>query len=207
LSRDKSRYALAREPYKKLYPQARMHHMRPTSRQGLDVEYNLFPWNERSHAAWHLLFSVMTVREVWPILPDAHMLIFQSESELLIREWCLPYRYEGKRSEQKDMQTPQKITRLQEAWFVCFGSTDLRSALRLVRYMMLYMVFGRHADRSLRVYHDTSLRALLADVNDEPDRSWAFRQCFGRVYGHGSTRSIKKIIRRVRANARLVPIR
>ena len=207
MRRDKSRYALAREPYKRLHPQAKMHHMHPTSRGGPDTEHNLFPWNERAHAAWHLLFCIMTVREVAPVLPDVHMLIFQTDKEELVREWALPYRYHGKKSEQKDMATPQKTEKLQEAWLACFGSTDLRPALRLVRYMTLYMVLGRHADHTPAVYEDHALTTMLIGVGADSDRAWAFRQCFGRTPTRITLRSVKKIIRRVRTHARAIPIR
>lgn len=207
MSRDKSRYALAREPYKQLHPQARMHHMHPTSRGGPDREHNLFPWNEKSHGAWHLLFSIMTVREVWPLLSDVHMQIFQTDREKMVREWCLPYRYHGKRSEQRDILTPLSTEKLQEAWFICFGSADLRPAQRLVRYMMLYMVLGRHADHTPAVYETKFLTAALTDLDAEADRAWAFRQCFGRTRSRANLRSVKKVIRSVRARARAIPIR
>jgi hypothetical protein len=204
--RDKSQYALAREPYKQLHPQAKMHHLVPTSRDGCDSEFNLFPWNEKSHIAWHRLFCIMSVREVWPVLADVHMLVFQSEADKLVREWCLPYRYHGKKAEQRDMCTPQTIGELRDAWVACFGGTDLKSAQRLVRYMMLYMVLGRHADHSVLVYETSALQAILGDVEGSPERFWAFRQCFGRMPRRVGLRPLKKTIRRVRAFARSIPI-
>lgn len=206
MRRDKSRYALAREPYRLLHPHAKMHHLRPSSRRGEDTEFNLFPWNEKAHAAWHDLFSIMTIREVWPVLADVHLLVSQSTAEGMVREWCTPYRYHGKKSEQKDMATPRSVETLRSAWTTCFGGDDLRSAQRLVRYMMLYMVLGRYADHTSTVYNNSVLLSTLRDVSEDADRAWAFRQCFGRLPGRGSLRSLKKIIRCVRARVRTIPI-
>jgi len=206
VKRDKSQYAIAREPYKLLHPQARMHHMKPSSRQGPDTEHNLFPWNERAHTAWHLLFSVMSVREVWPILSDVHILLSQTDADAMVREWCLPYRYHGKKSEQKDILTPQSTEKLREAWVTCFGGPDLRHAQRLVRYMMLHMVLGRHAGHSASVYENRTLMTALQGIEGESDRAWAFRQCFGRLPQRATMRSLKKIIRRIRTHVRSIPI-
>jgi hypothetical protein len=207
VKRDKSRYAQAREPYRQLHPQAKMHHMVPSSRRREDSEFNLFPWNEKSHAAWHLLFTIMTTREVWQVLPDVHMLVFQTTEPEMVREWCLPYRYTGKKSEQKDILTPQGTEKLQQAWAVCFGGTDLRAAQRLLRYMMLYMVLGRYADHTPAVYENRVLTGLLQSIEGDLDRAWAFRQCFGRIHNRATVRSVKKIIRSVRARSRTIPIR
>ena len=206
MGRDKTKYALARAPYKLQYPQSVIHHLVPSSRDGQDVEWNLFPWNEKSHVAWHRLFCIMTIREVWPVLFDVHMLIFQSDEDDLVREWCLPFRYHGKKAEQQDMLTPQSVSVLRESWMACFGGADFRSAQRVMRYMMLYMVLGRHADHSAAVYETTVLQGLLRTVENDADRFWAFRQCFGRMPRNVGLRPLKKTIRRVRTFVQSIPI-
>lgn len=189
-----------------MHPDAKMHHLTPTSRHGEDSEFNLFPWNEKAHAAWHRMFTIMTIREVWHVLADAHMLIFQSGGDSLIREWCLPYRYQAKKAVETDILTPQSITELRECWVTCFGGPDFRKAQRFVRYMMLYMVFGRYADHSSTIYESRMLLAFIKEVATDSDRSWAFRQCFGRMPHRALARTTKKIIRRVRGYARAIPI-
>ena len=206
MHRDKSRYALAREPYREYHPHAKMHHMVPTSRRGEDSEHNLFPWSEASHVAWHDLFSIMTLREVWPVLSDVHLLLFQTDEDDMVREWCLPYRYHGRKSDQKDMATVKPVAKLREAWVRCFGSCDYRPAQRLLRYMMLHMVLGRFADHTPLVYENRTLIPLVRAASHDPERAWAFRQCFGRIPNRSTLRSVKKIIRRVRAHARTIPI-
>lgn len=200
-------YAMAREPYRQKYPRAKMHHLIPTIRNGPDSEFNLFPWNEKSHAAWHMLFSVMTIREVWPILEDAHMLIFQSDEDEVVRDWCLPHRYHVTRDIQNDIAKAKSVAQLRDAWCVCFGSADLIQAFRLVRYMMLFMVFGRHADDSGEVYVNPQLRCMLRCLDGDAERSWAFRVCFGVMSERAPLRRVKRVIRRVRSFARTIPIR
>lgn len=205
MARDKTRYACAREQYKKLYPNANIHHMMPVARGGSDTEFNLFPWNEKSHSAWNRLFCIMTIREVWSALVDAHVLIFQTDQKFLVREWCLPYRYCCKKPEQHAMALPQQVEKLREAWADCFGSADPRSAKYLLRYMMLHMVFGHHVYSS-DVYATQKLCAMLAKVAEDPERAWAFRQCFGHIPHQVNIRSVKKIIRRVLSHAKTIPI-
>jgi len=201
--RDKSRYAIAREPYEERFPDSRMHHLHPTTRNGEDSEFNLFPWNEKAHTAWHQLFSIMTVREVWSVLSDAHIQIFEASGDFVLREWCLPYRYFVKKEIQRDIQTPHSVRELQEAWLICFGDDDLRSAQRVIRYMMLFMVFGRYADRSDDLYRTTAvLQRLVRDAAEHSDRAWAFRQCFGRMPGRIGPRRIRRMVRRLRQYAR-----
>lgn len=200
-------YAMARGLYRLKYPQAKMHHMVPTTRNGPDSEFNLFPWNEKSHAAWHVIFSVMTIREVWNILGDAHLLIFQSDEDEIVREWCLPYQCHIKEDIRNDIMKAKPVALLRDAWFVCFGSADLIHARRLVRYMMLFAVFGRHADKSSDVYDDASLRRMLQDLDGESERLWAFRSCFNLMPSCASLKRVRRIIRRVRSRAATIPIR
>lgn len=199
-------YAVAREPYKQMYPQARMHHLFPRSRNGPDREFNLFPWNEASHDAWHFLFPHMTIREVWPLLPDIHLLVFGPGEDLMMREWCLPLRYHLELSEQRGMVKPRSRAELQVAWTRCFGSSSLIAGQRFLRYMMLFMIFGRHADDSVVVFKSARLRAMLQSLQGEPERQWAFRTCFKCLPHVAQLRLIKRAIRSIRNRVRALPI-
>lgn len=52
-------------------------HLRPSSRNGSDDEYNIFPFEGKRHAAWHTLFWNMTIFEVWEKLDFIHNLIIK----------------------------------------------------------------------------------------------------------------------------------
>ncbi len=200
-------YATAREPYKLKYPNARMHHMEPRSRNGPDREFNLFPWNERAHTAYHVLFPHMTIREVWAVIADVHLVVFNSTDTHIVREWCLPFRFHVEPCERRYMASAQSVEDLRAAWATCFWSADLVHAQRLLRYMTLFMVFGRHADDSHEVFNSDSLRAMIQGLyRDEPERAWAFRACFQLMPQTASLRAVKRMIRSIRTRANAFPI-
>lgn len=206
MKRNKSEYAIARGPYKEMFPNARMHHMVPTSRHGADSEFNLFPWNEAAHSAWHRLFCIMTVREVWPLLADVHLQLFENSSHHIVRDWCIHPLAHCKASEHIDVHTPQDIEILRACWVTCFGDTSLKNAQRLVRYMMLFMVFGRHADSSAHVYQAVFLVKISHEVDHDAERAWAFRQLFRVVPSRAYPRLLRGTIRNVRKSVASIPI-
>jgi hypothetical protein len=190
------------DPYVR-FPGAKRHHLHPKTRNGPDTEFNLFPWNERSHTFWHKLFDVMSIREVWGVLDDAWLLIFNSGDDMIVPDWRAVLAKPGQLG---GPMKPVRATRLRLWWKGCFGSTDLVQARRLLRYMMLFMVFGRYADRSREVFANGSLRQMLHGLPSSGDRGWAFRTCFRRLPRDLTLRTIKKIIRSVRGHARTIPI-
>lgn len=189
-----------------MFPNARMHHLVPTSRNGADSEFNLFPWNEAAHAAWHRLFCIMTVREVWPLLADVHLQLFENTASHVVRDWCIHPLAHCKASEHIDVHTPQDIEILRACWVMCFGDTSLKNAQRLVRYMMLFMVFGRHADGSAHVYQAVFLVKISHEVGHDTDRAWAFRQLFRVIPSRAYPRLLRGTIRNIRKSVTSIPI-
>lgn len=197
MPKDSSVYSVERAKYKQQFPRSRMHHMHPTSRHGSDSEFNLFPWNEKSHSCWHWLFFDLTLREASQLLREAHTRIWDSSAETLSAEWMQRYLYQFKKAVQKDILHEHRIEHWQQWWLEAFGGDSLESALYIVRSMMLCMVFGHHAF-TREVFDTRRLRELLKEIPADGDRAWAFRMCFGKCPSRRSYGCIKKKIRRIR---------
>ena len=201
-----SPYAVAREPYKSVLPAAFMHHMMPRERGGPEVEHNLFPWNIAAHRAWHQLFEVMTVREVWQCLDEVYERLLSASGDTIVRTWCLSEYYHGKPSKKNNVLAPKKVVDLLQSWQTCFGATNLQSARSLLRYMMLFMIFGRYALPMYELPAGDVLERLVASVSDDEDRAWAFRTCFDGEPGEVELEVCDLTIRDVRRIAITIPV-
>ncbi len=192
-------YRKESEKYRKIFPRSRMHHMHPSSRHGSDQEFNLFPWNERSHSCWHWMFFDLTVREVSELLEEAHTRIWDSSAETLWAEWMQRHLHQFKKAVQRDILHEHRVEEWQQWWLDAFNGDSLESALYTVRSMMLCMVFGHHAFTD-DVFNTRRLKVLLQDIPRDGDRGWAFRTCFGKCPPRRSHGCIKKKIRRIRVH-------
>lgn len=206
MRRTSSLYSRAREPYKVAHPNARMHHMVPVSRDGADTEYNLFPWNEAAHTAWHRLFGALTVREVFHDVDAIHHTLHSFDGDRIVRTWCLTRYYHGRPSKKQDVLTPQPVIELLRCWRACFGSSDLRSARNVLRYMMLYMIFGRYADHFAAEILPEAVCASLIELRDDPERLWAFHECFETLPDGAFFGDIKERIQEIRRSVAHIPL-
>jgi len=200
-----SEYALARESYKELFPNVQTHHMVPRSRGGSDTECNLFPWNEGAHSAWHRLFAVMTVQEVWVQLRSIHRCLFETDEGVIVRMWCLSEFYHRRFSKKQDVLTPQSVAELRRCWISCFGGTRFHHAEEFLRLMMLVMAFGRFAFKHLLLSVPSLYQQLLEDIKQSEHRLWAFRECLQLEASHTSTHLIQQRVHRIWAEVILSP--
>jgi hypothetical protein len=173
-------YIEEREKYKALFAKVKTHHMHPHERGGDDSEFNLYPWTERSHVAWHALFANLTLREVWPLLPVAWEFLWGSAARTLSMLKC-PF--------------GRDIKRWQDEWRRAFGGPALDDAEDVHYAMMLAMAFGHRAFTS-DMQDNTVLRELIADI-PKGDRSWAFETCFGTDLGADPYDTLKQRIARI----------
>ncbi len=163
--------------------------MTPSSRGGPSDQYNLFPWRQKSHQAWHLLFLNMTIIEVWEMLDGIHGKIFHSKNERIVRSWLWVCTINTDNSQrlakfERDkvsfMEKKENIAKLQDAWIKCFGGESLERATLVMRYMMLFMVFGENmADPERKIFDNGHLEKLLSRIPEYGIRRWAFRECLG----------------------------
>lgn len=181
------------------------HHMRPSSRGGQANQYNLFPWRQKSHHAWHFIFFNMHISEVWDRLVEIHEAIFDSSREHITRDWievCTLDREEDKSDLEKIkkfnqdkvsfMNKSTDVILMQSKWETCFGSASLERAILVIRYMMLFMIFGEAmANPEEKIFVNSHLEQLLSKVSIHGDRRWALNQCLGE---NASTHSAKSQI-------------
>ena len=86
----------------------------------------------------------MTIWEVWERVEEIYEEIFNTNEEKISRQWINVCRLK------KDTGLDVQINRifgveyLQEKWIIAFGGQDIRQAQRLLKYMMLFIIFGSH---------------------------------------------------------------
>ena len=171
--------------YREYFFGLRTHHLVPRSRGGPTSFFNLFPWTEKSHDAWHQLFFNMTIQEVWERLDEIHAAIY-SDAERVIPFWietCTLFKAGFKRmkvfEEQKAsiLSSPVGTVKLQGLWRSCFKSEKLVDARTLILHMAMFMIFGsRMADFESIIETDTQV--LLSKVSEMKDyRRWAMSIC------------------------------
>ena len=173
--------------YREHFPGLRTHHLVPRSRGGPTSCFNLFPWAEKSHDAWHQLFFNMTIQEVGERLDEIHAAIY-SDAERVIPFWvgtCTLFKAGSRRmkvfEEQKasKLSSPVSTAKLQGLWWDCFKSEKLADARTLMLHMVMFMVFGpQMADPDL--VSQTDVQAILSKISEMKNyRRWAVGVCLG----------------------------
>jgi len=173
--------------YKKHFPGLRTHHLIPRSRGGPTCCFNLFPWAEKNHDAWHQLFFNMTTQEVWERLDEIHAAIY-SDAERVVPFWievCTLFKASPQKAKVFEEQKASKLsslvntTKLQGLWRVCFKSEKLAEARTQMLYMMMFMLFGsKMADPDS--ISQTDIQATLSKMSEmKTYRHWAVSVCFG----------------------------
>ena len=181
----KIRHRKLRAFYRENFPGLRTHHLIPRSRGGPTSYFVLFPWNEKSHNAWHQLFFNMTVQEVWERLDEIYAAIY-SDAEKVIPFWiesCTLLKASPKKMAVFEDQKRNKLSwpisnvKLQELWSKCFKSEKLSDAKTLMLYMVMFLVFGsKMADPDSINQDDVEL--LLSTMPETKEyRRWAVGVC------------------------------
>ena len=156
-----------------------LHHLIPSSRGGETNEFNLFPYKLKSHRAYHALFLNMTIWEVWERVEEIYEEIFNTNEEKISRQWINVCRLK------KDTGLDVQINRifgveyLQEKWIIAFGGQDIRQAQRLLKYMMLFIIFGSHMADTNYLFDNGHLAEFFEKSPADENRLRAFNICFG----------------------------
>lgn len=164
-------------------------HLKPKSRNGPGTdEFNIFPFEQSRHQDWHILFLNMTLFEVWEWLRDAHSLIFYSWQDKICPVWlsvCSLERGSFKKKtafeeKKKDLLvTLFDVDFLQKKWVNCFGDNDIETAVKFLKYKMLFMIFGtKMIDRKFLLVDDNFIKMIQESAN-YPLRARAVINCFG----------------------------
>ncbi len=174
-----------------------LHHTKPRSRGGETSEFNLFPYLLKSHRAYHILFLNMTIWEVWEALYEIYEAIFNTDQERINRHWLrvCPANQEGIEIQ---LRKAYGVEYLQEKWIVAFGGEDIKQAQKLLKLMMLFIIFGSYMADTDYLFDNGNLMEFFeeypADANK--DRLKAFNICFGETADwHGIKAKISKILR------------
>ncbi|KKT81044.1 MAG: hypothetical protein A3B99_05430 [Candidatus Yanofskybacteria bacterium RIFCSPHIGHO2_02_FULL_44_12b] len=141
----------------------------------------------------------MTIVEVWENIDSIHAKIFNSNAEVISRDWlsvCSLHTADIQRflkfhNERRSfMEKKESVAKLQREWMRCFGGESLERAVNLARYMMLFIIFGEAmADPEKKIFHNGNLQKLLGRIPDSGMRRWAFRECLGSCESLGNTKS------------------
>ena len=184
------------------------HHIIPSSRGGSSDQYNLFPWKQKPHQAWHFIFFNMTINEVWEKLPYIHSKIFYSVMERITRDWIFVCTVNTDNTDKlakfnKDrqslMQKKDKIIKFEDEWIRCFGDDSLERAELVIKYTMLFMIFGEAmADPEKNIFDNGHLEKLLTKIPNSGMRRWAFEQCLSGQSLRNAKAKIGVIIDKIR---------
>ena len=140
-----------RKKYALIFPDSNLHHLIPTSRQGDGSEFNLFPYKKESHLDYHFIFWNLRVDQVWDMLEDIHCSIFESKTNYIYCWWygfcelekgTFKEREKFEKNKQKFLAKLMPVKTLQRRWEGAFSGYDLSTASKLMKIMLLFMIFG-----------------------------------------------------------------
>lgn len=164
-------------------------HIIPKSREGCSQnEFNVFPFENSRHGAWHTLFWNMTIFEVWDWLEDIHILIFHSKQNKICPTWFSVcsldtgspnkiMRFE--KAKKKFLTTLILVNQFQQEWFHCFGSSDPKVAKAFLKYKMFFMIFGSKMIDNKFLLSDSNFIKMIQESANYPSRAQAVINCFG----------------------------
>ncbi len=197
-----------RKKYGKIFPRTNLHHLIPRSRGGSSSHFNLFPYRRSSHRSYHdKLFWNLRIDEAWRDLDQIHHSIFESGEDYIYPWWLKSCSLDNGTEKQKVAFEKNKANRLtkrvrakvlQEAWDEAFGGYSLEQARYTLKYMMLFMIFGRNMADTKLLFNNGNLIEFFENYPFDGYRRWAFQVCFGKnAKPQGIKSKISKILRKL----------
>lgn len=138
----------------------------------------------------------MTIWEIWEALEKIHGEIFNSDVEVINRHWLSVCRVNKDRGLDVQIDSNYGIEYLQEKWISAFGGYDVKQAKRVLKHMMLFIIFGSRMADTDNLFDNGNLMEFFEEYPADEDRLRAFNICFGE-YADWSTIKTKtsKILR------------
>ncbi|OGM98775.1 MAG: hypothetical protein A2817_00165 [Candidatus Yanofskybacteria bacterium RIFCSPHIGHO2_01_FULL_39_8b] len=180
--------ASVRKIYGKSFPGTNPHHLVPRSRNGSGGHFNLFPYNRKAHSAYHHLFWNLKIDEVWNNLDKTHQSIFDTDRKYCYQWWissCFLDKGTEKERERFEKSKQERLVKLlpvsefKKYWIECFGNNSVNHARLLLKYMMLFMIFGVNMADTNSLFNNDDLTIFFETSPSKGYRLWAFEICFG----------------------------
>lgn len=121
----------------------------------------------------------MTIWEVHEELEVIYEEIFCAVEERINRHWLSVCRL--KKEMELEVQTERiyRVDYLQEKWIIAFGGSDIKQAQKLLKFMMLFIIFGSHMADTNYLFDNGNLIEFFEEYPANEDRLKAFNICFG----------------------------
>ena len=156
-----------------------LHHLTPVSCGGETNEFNLFPYRVKSHNAYNCIFLNMAIWQVWEALEEIHRAIFYTRKEEINRYWLAVCKLNTDKELKVQVEKVYQVKYLQDKWTIAFGGHDLKQAERILKYMMLFIIFGSHVADADYLFNNGNLMEFFEKYSADENRLKAFNVCFG----------------------------
>ncbi len=156
-----------------------LHHLVPSSCDGETNEFNLYPYRVKSHNAYNSIFLNMTIWQVWEWLGLVHETIFFSDKEGLNRYWLAVCKLKTDKELRVQVDKIYNVEYLQEKWINAFGGASLKQARRVLKHMMLFIIFGSRMADTEYLFDNGNLTEFFENYPADEDRLRSFNICFG----------------------------
>ncbi len=121
----------------------------------------------------------MTIWEVNEALEDIYEEIFFTDKERVNRHWLTVCRLKNEINLKAQIEKVYKVEYLQERWVAAFGGYDIKQAQKLLKFMMLFIIFGSRMANTDYLFDNGNLTEFFQEYPAKEDRLKAFNICFG----------------------------
>lgn len=138
----------------------------------------------------------MTIWEVWAVLEEAYVAIFNTDEEAISRPWLKACSLKDPSEKRNHIEKELRVIDLQEAWIKAFGGDSIQRARKTMKHMMLFIVFGSHMAYPENLFDNGDLEEFFEKHPVTRDRLNAFVVCFGETADWQKIKSrMSKILR------------
>ena len=174
--------------YTPLFPDSQLHHPYPKTRSGGSSEFDIFPYDNKPHSAYHVIFMNLKIDEIWRMLDIIYNDIFEWHGDKMTQWWlgfCRLDRGNESKKSSFEKSRREKLARridinlLQQKWKIAFGDTEIETARCFLKLMMFFMIFGtKILNRSFMSNEDNIIEFFKTNPC-KGRRLWCFKICFG----------------------------
>ena len=121
----------------------------------------------------------MTIWEVLENLNEIYEAIFNNSDERINRSWLVVCKLRTEAEVRGHIDKMYSVENLQERWISAFGGHGLKQAEQLLKYMMLFIIFGSQMADTEYLFDNGNLTEFFENYPANEDRLKAFKICFG----------------------------